>query len=71
MSDVTPQQLQAERMTLAAENARLRERVEALARECGAWRSSWGAWRNIDAYLPPTVNDARADTDRLRALEGP
>ena len=68
---MTPDLLPAEAARLAAENARLRERVEALARECRAWRSSWGAWRNIDAYLPPTVNDARADTDRLRALEGP
>jgi len=56
---------------LAAENARLRERVEALARECRAWRSWWD-WRNSDDWPPlKTVNDARADTDRLRALEGP
>ena len=67
MSDVTPQQLQAERMTLAAENARLRERVEALARECRAWRHWWGE----DETPFQVVTDAWDATDRLRALEGP
>ena len=61
----------AESARLAAENARLRERVEALARECRAWRAWWDDRKQADFTPFKVVNDARADTDRLRALEGP
>ena len=73
---MTPDLLPAEAARLAAENARLRERVEALARECRAWREEHSppVWQTMypgSMSYTAIRRDAVKETDRLRALEGP